>query len=140
MYIVVIRLLRFSFYSLFNVFFLSVLFFSSMFSALHPITKKTTILSKYYSNMTLIRDYSTPVSIGKKKQGTFNNEANCQNFCQDTIAEVLSHSYTSTDYIKLKKSSLFRVEVVLLVIDICYCRKQCKLFRIKVTFKVCNLL
>ena len=60
------RILRFSFSSLFNVFLLFVFFFSSMFSALHPITKKTMILSKYHSNMTLIRDYQRAVSIWKK--------------------------------------------------------------------------
>ena len=60
------RILRFSFSSLFNVFLLFVFFFSSMFSALHPITKKTMILSKYHSNMTLIRDYQRALSIGKK--------------------------------------------------------------------------
>ena len=50
-------ILRFSFSSLFNVFLLSVFFFSSMLSALHPITKKPIILSEYQSNMTLIPDY-----------------------------------------------------------------------------------
>ena len=60
------RILRFSFSSLFNVFLLFVFFFSSMFSALHPITKKTMILSKYHSNMTLIRDYQRAVSTRKK--------------------------------------------------------------------------
>ena len=40
------RILRFSFSSLFNVFLLSVFFFSSMFSALLAITKKPMILSK----------------------------------------------------------------------------------------------
>ena len=52
MYIVIIWLSSYSsffFLFTFNVFLLSVFFFSS-FSALHPITKKTMILSKYYSN------------------------------------------------------------------------------------------
>ena len=59
-------ILLFSFCSLFNVFLLSVFFFSSTLSALHPLTKKTMILSKNHSNMTLIRDYYRAVSIGEK--------------------------------------------------------------------------
>ena len=43
-----------------------VFLFSSMFSTLLSITEKTMILSKYHSNMTLIRDYKRAVSIGKK--------------------------------------------------------------------------
>ena len=40
------RILCFTFSSLFSVFLLSIFFFSSMFSALLPITEKTMILSK----------------------------------------------------------------------------------------------
>ena len=47
-------ILRFSFFSLFNVLLLSVFLFSLMFSALHPITKKTMILCKYHSDITLM--------------------------------------------------------------------------------------
>ena len=60
MYIVVIWYSSYSslfFLFTFQCFFLSVFSFSSMFSALLSITKKTMILSKYHSNMTLIRDY-----------------------------------------------------------------------------------
>ena len=60
------RILHFSFSSLFNFFLLFVFFFSLMFSAFHLITKKTMILSKYHSNMALIRDYQRAVSIWKK--------------------------------------------------------------------------
>ena len=58
-------ILPFSFSSLFNDFLLPVFFFSSMFSAFHPVTKKTMILSKFYSNMTLIRDYWRALLKGK---------------------------------------------------------------------------
>ena len=69
MYIVVIWLssyASFFFLFIFKCFILSVFFFSLMFSALNPITKKTMILSKYHWNMTLMRAYKRAVSIGKK--------------------------------------------------------------------------
>ena len=50
-------ILRCSFASSFNVFILFVFFFFSMFFALLSLTKKTMILSKSHSNMTLIPDY-----------------------------------------------------------------------------------
>ena len=62
------RILGFSFSSLFSVFLLSVFFYSSMFSALHPPHNQENhdSKSKYRSNTTLIRDYQGTVSIGEK--------------------------------------------------------------------------
>ena len=62
------RILGFSFSSLFSVFLLSVFFYSSMFSALHPPHNQENhdSKSKYRSNTTLIRDYQRAVSIGEK--------------------------------------------------------------------------
>ena len=62
------RILGVSFSSLFSVFLLSVFFYSSMFSALHPPHNQENhdSKSKYRSNTTLIRDYQRAVSIGEK--------------------------------------------------------------------------
>ena len=62
-------LILFSLYSSFFNVFLSFCLFSSffqLFSVPIPQAKKTMILSKYHSNMILIRDYYIAVSIGKK--------------------------------------------------------------------------
>ena len=69
MYIVVISLSSYSsFFFLFTFQCFSSVCFLLFFDvfALHSITKKTMIISKYHSNITLTQDYQTAVSIGGK--------------------------------------------------------------------------